>query len=175
MRNAALRSHKNHRMPGSWGRAAIRSFLYCPGKYGTSRTLNRGTLGAFVAGAIHRGNTVEITSAGHNGDITKRRARQYFAVDAFARCVFAVTPVNVIAGQIPLGTDRPRQFDVGRGLRGCRNNRSFKATGRGGRKDVTRRDHGRHGVSRIPPNPRRTAPRFEPYRDTFFQIQNANR
>ena len=66
------------------GRAAMPSFLETCRIYGTS-ACNGGTLGAFVAGAVHRGNAIEISPAGQYGDITKRRARQYFRVHALAR------------------------------------------------------------------------------------------
>ena len=67
-----------------------------------------GTLGAFVACAVQRGNAIVISPARQYGDITKRRARQYFRADALAGRVFRIAPVNRISRQVAFGTYRPR-------------------------------------------------------------------
>src|SRR5258708_34248524 len=106
---------------------------------------HRGTFGAFIACAVQRGNAIVIAPARQYGDITKRRARQYFRADAFAGPVFRITPVNGIPRQVPLGPNRPRTFYVSGSLLGCRDDGDFNARGRGWRKDVKRRDYVRGG------------------------------
>src|SRR5579862_6537218 len=105
VRSDAMRSQRNQRIPENLGRASITTFPRTP-DLGNIR-LHRGTFWAFVAGAVYRGDSV-VPLAGHHGDITKRRARQYFRVHTLARGVFALAPVDVIPRQVRLGVDRPR-------------------------------------------------------------------